>query len=200
MASTYDTLTEVLFKHTYFPGEIPVGLTVSPDDATRHLLLRLGLICKVSANRVVLYYDAAFAGSPRTREQVLSQTETLVFTITNADAAFLNYTGNIEKGNISKSVFLFSNVVNEEVRDGLTKDAYVSTDDMVPVEETGRSFFTKPFGLLMIRLHKELGTSLGIKFQAKATYWRYVLASEHLKILVNPAIVHKETREAFIWS
>lgn len=198
MASTYNTLTEVLFKHTYFPGEIPVGFTVSPDDATRHLLLRLGLICKISANRIVLYYDAAFAGYPRTREQVLSHADTLVFTIANTDAAFLNYTGNIETGNISKSIFLFSNLVNEELRGGLTKANYVSTDDMVPVEQTGRSFFSKPFGLLLIRLHKELDSSLVIQFQAKATYWRYVLTSEHLKTLVNPAIVHKETREAFI--
>ncbi|TDO25670.1 hypothetical protein [Sediminibacterium goheungense] len=199
MASTYDKLTEVIITHTYFPGEIPVGFTVLPDDATRNLLLRLGLVHKLSANRIILYYDASFAGSPRTREQVLSNDDTLVFVLANADGTFLNYTGNIETENISKSVFLFSNVVNEgEVREGLTNATYVSADDLVPVEQTGRSFFSKPFGLLSIRLHKELGTLLNIRFQAKATYWRYILTSEHLKTLVNPAVVHKETRETFI--
>jgi hypothetical protein len=199
MASSFHILTGVTITHGYFPNEIPTGFSFTPDDATRHLLLRLGLVFRSADNKASVFYDAQFAGSPRTREDVLLNEETLVFNLSNSDASFLNYTGNIETGNISKSLFLFSNLdIKGEKRGTLTKDEFVSVDDIIPVDQMEETFFSKPFGQLRIRLHKDLTTSLQVKFQAKSTYWRYILTSEHLKTLVNPAVVHKETRQAFI--
>lgn len=200
MASLFNILVGVTITHNYFPDEIPAGFSMIPDDATRHLLLRLGLVFRPAGNRISIHYDAQFAGTPRTREQVLMNEETLVFNLSNSDSSFLNYTGNIEVDNISKLLFNFSNLNQDGgvLRDGLTTTEFVSSADMVPVSQMDQAFFSKPFGQLRIRLHKDLATSLQIKFQSKSTYWRYILTSDHLKTLVNPAIVHKETRQAFI--
>lgn len=199
MASSFNILFGVTITHGYFPNEIPSGFGFAPDEATKHLLLRLGLVFRSTANKASIYYDAQFAGAPRTREEVLLNEETLVFNLSNTDASFLNYTGNLEITNISKSLFLFSNLQpNGEKRDGLTHASLVSADDIVPVDQMEENFFSKPFGQLRVRLHKDLQEMLFIKFEAKSTYWRYILTSEHLKTLVNPAVIHKETRQAFI--
>jgi len=199
MASSFNILTAVTIAHGYFPNEIPTGFSFLPTDATRHLLLRLGLVFRSTANTATIYYDAQFAGTPRTRDEVLLNEETLVFNLSNSDSSFLNYTGNIEADNISKSLFLFSNLNSDDtIREALTSAEFVSPDDIIPVDQMEEAFFSKPFGQLRIKLHKDLSTSLQIRFQAKSTYWRYILTSEHLKTLVNPAVVHKETRQAFI--
>ncbi len=199
MASSFNILTAVTIAHGYFPNEIPTGFSFLPTDATRHLLLRLGLVFRSTANTATIYYDAHFAGTPRTRDEVLLNEETLVFNLSNSDSSFLNYTGNIEADNISKSLFLFSNLNSDNtIREVLTSAEFVSPDDIIPVDQMEEAFFSKPFGQLRIKLHKDLSTSLQIRFQAKSTYWRYILTSEHLKTLVNPAVVHKETRQAFI--
>lgn len=199
MASSFHILTGVTITHGYFPNEIPGGFSFTPDDATRHLLLRLGLVFRSTNNKASVFYDAQFAGSPRTREDVLVNEETLVFNLSNSDSSFFNYTGNIETGNISKSLFLFSNLASGGATgEALTKNEFVSAEDIIPVDQMEEAFFSKPFGQLRIKLHKDLATSLQIKFQAKSTYWRYILTSDHLKTLVNPAVVHKETKQAFI--
>lgn len=199
MASSFNILTGITITHSYFPNEIPAGFSFVPTDATKHLLLRLGLVFRSTANIASIYYDAQFAGMPRTRDEVLVNEETFVFNLANTDSSFLNYTGNIEAGNISKSLFLFRNLsLDGSIREGLTSAEFVSPDDIIPVDQMEEAFFNKPFGQLRIKLHKDLSTSLQIKFQAKSTYWRYILTSEHLKTLVNPAVVHKETRQAFI--
>lgn len=199
MASSFNILTGITITHSYFPDEIPAGFTFVPTDATKHLLLRLGLVFRSTANSASIYYDAQFAGTPRTRDEVLLNEETLVFNLSNTDSSFLNYTGNIEAGNISKSLFLFSNLgLDGSIREELTNAEFVSPNDIIPIDLMEEAFFSKPFGLLRIKLHKDLSTSLQIRFQTKSTYWRYILTSEHLKTLVNPAVVHKETRQAFI--
>lgn len=199
MASKYEILTGVTITHGYFADAVPTGFSLLPDEATRHLLLRLGLVFRYSVNKATIYFDAEYAGSPRTREQVLLNDEKMVFTLSNTDTSLLNYTGNIEAENISKSLFYFSNAdADSQLRAGLTKAASVSSEDLIPVDQARQTFFSKPFGLLSIRLHKDLAESFQIRFEAKATYWRYILTSEHLKTLVNPAVVHKETRQAFI--
>lgn len=199
MASTFNLLFEVAITHGYFPNEIPGNFSLIPDDATRHLMLRLGLLFRSTGNRYSVYYDAQFAGSPRSREQVLMQTETIVFNISNTDPSFLNYTGNIEVDNINKSLFLFSNLAKSEtIRDDLTSAEIVSDADLIATDKIDQAFFNKPFGQVRVRLHKGLKESLRIAFQPKSTYWRYILTSDHLKTLVNPAVINKETKQVFL--
>ena len=199
MASSFQTLFDVKITHGYFPNEVPTIFSFTADDATRHLLLRLGLVFRSTTSAATVYYDAQFAGTARTREQVLLNEDTLVFNISNPDHSFLNYTGNIDMKDISKSLFLFSNLNKDgATRNGLTGDTLVSSGDMVGVDQMDQALFSKPFGQIRIKLHKDMPESFTIKFQTKATYWRYVITSEHLKTLVNPAVVHKETKQAFI--
>ena len=51
--------------------------------------------------------------------------------------------------------------------------------------------------MIDIRMHKDLENILEISFSSYSTYWCYVLSTDHLQELVNPAIVNKETKEAF---
>lgn len=199
MASKYNILFGITITHSYFPDEIARGFSLVPDDATRHLMLRLGLVFRSSGNRFSVFFDAQFAGNSRLREEVLMNTATLVFHLSNNDALFLNYTGNIEPVNMSKAVFLFSNLTGGgELRDGLINAQAVSTADMITTDQMEEPAFTKPFGQVRVRLHAGLHELLTIPFQSKATFWRYILTSEHLKTLVNPAIIHKDTKQAFL--
>lgn len=195
MASKFEILFSIRLSHGYFPGEVPVGFSFVPDEATRHLLLRLGLVFRVQADRLSVFYDTHFAGRPHQRQQILSNDEVLVFHLANSDTSFLNYTEGIAVDNISKYLFLFSNEVEKgALRATLQSDEYVTSAELKLVDQP---LFSKPFGQIRIKLHQDLPNTFNIRFQAKSTYWRYILTSEHLKSLVNPAVVHKETRQAF---
>lgn len=47
------------------------------------------------------------------------------------------------------------------------------------------------------QLHRDMKESLSKSFGSLSTYWCYILITDDLKNLVNPAIIHKETKEPF---
>lgn len=200
MASNFIPLTTITITHGYFAGNIPTVLALEPDDATRHDMLRLGLMSRIQGNRLVIFYDAVFAGTPRSREQVLANDLRLVFTMQCTDPNFFGYTSVPDLKPLSNYLFLFTNqpIGSQTIRDTLQANPYAGAEELVALGDLDQTFFSKPFGQVRVHLHAGLSDQLQISFGVNETYWRYVLTSPHLKELISPAIIHAETREAFI--
>lgn len=200
MASHFIPLTTISITHGYFAGNIPTVLVLEPDEATRHDMLRLGLMSRIQGNRLIIFYDAVFAGTPRTREQVLANTLQLRFTMQCTDPNFFGYTSVPDLKPISNYLFLFTNqpIGTQNYRDSLQANQYAGANELMALADMDQTFFSKPFGQVRVHLHAGLAEQLPISFQVNETYWRYVLTSPHLKELISPAIIHAETREAFI--
>ncbi|NCT94939.1 MAG: hypothetical protein GXC72_10970 [Chitinophagaceae bacterium] len=201
MAAQYQLFCSVRFRHAYFEGQDFTAISCTPDAATADFLQRLGLVFRTTPDGFSVLYDTQFAGSPRTREQVLQEKVTLCLVLSNNDPLLVGYTGGVAITDLSKTVFCFANttaVGNNETRETLTAGETVGDTELLQVDEMPYPFFSKPFGLLLLTLHSGMPVQFEVRFQAKHTYWRYLLVSEHLRTLVNPAVVNRETREVFI--
>lgn len=199
MANQFDTLLTVSFAHDYFGGDGYAAFSVSPTQETVNDLLRLGLIYKSQPGGFRIVFDAHFQGSPRSREEVLKNANELVFNLLNNDPDFLVYTGHVaEGGDISKSIFSFTNRAGSGFRASLHETERVGVHDLVKLSDHPEKFFSKPFGQIRIALHEQLETGFVIRFGAQSTHWRYLLVSDYLKELVSPAVINKDTGEAFI--
>ena len=195
----YDILFSVNFRHTYFKGEKFNGINAVPLGETHVFIRRYGLVFKSFADHFTVMYDTEFAGSPRSRGDVLKEDIKLSFRLNLSDFALYNYTGGLPTV-INNSFFYFTNTL-----DGggfksnlLHHDAFANTKDFIELSESGEQYFSKPFGHLDIVLHPGLEKNMEIKFAAKSVYWQYILVSEHMKDLNTPAVFNKSTRRIFI--
>jgi hypothetical protein len=194
----YDILFSVNFRHSYFKGEKFNGLTAVPSGETTVLMRRHGLIFKSFADHFTLMYDAEFAGSPRSREEVLQDDIMLSFRLNLNDLALYNYTGGLPTA-INNSFFYFSNAS----ADGsfktinLHEDPFANTKDFIELSATDEQYFSKPFGHLDIVFHPGLEKNMEVRFAAKAVHWQYILVSEHMKELNAPAVFNKSTKQIF---
>jgi hypothetical protein len=123
----------------------------------------------------------------------------LKFLVKNKDTAFFNYTGDFNT-DISGSYFLFDNISSSPTRQkgALHRGSIVGKEDIRRVDAGHADFFVKPFGLIHIQLHQDLEESFKISFSSVSTYWCYLLTRNYLQELASPAIIHKETKQAFI--
>lgn len=196
----YHTLTTVRFGHTYFPDKSYRSFTVEPDAETQHHLRRLSILFKPTADGFTLLYETG-PGLERERSDVLNEKLVLGFTVVNRDPGLLNYTEGLPE-DIASTILYFRNDVSKTT--GLLHvntyfDAGETLQNQAPDKENpdNRSFFVKPFGFIRIALHEALEETLGVLFKGRETIWRYILTSEHLQDLSGPAVIHKETRQAF---
>jgi len=192
MQVEYDILTNVLFRHRYFSNGRLECLTVRPDKETAAVLLNRGLVFKLFKDGFTVLYEAFHNGQAREKSELIKDNITLRFCLTLTDANFFNYTdGGIE--NIPTSVYYFHNKNDQRVQSNyLNQEEFVSSADVVSHESFGEISFTKPFAFIDITIHSDLQAEYMLSFKEKQTYWRYVLVSDHLKDLQQPAILGEE--------
>jgi len=206
MSLSYKILTTVLFRHTYFTNNSYQGFTVVPDTSTMHNFRRLSLLFKRVPNGFSLLYEVD-ANRERTREEILQEPLVFGFTVNNNDPDFINYTEGLPE-NIEKAVLYLRNKVDEkrETDNGagvMHENLFFSVNDILQnraPDKTNihdRAFFSKPFGWMEIMLHEGLEKTLAVNFKGKETVWRYIIGSDHLQELTEPAVIHKDTKEAF---
>ncbi|MGY0035716.1 hypothetical protein [Pedobacter sp. NJ-S-72] len=141
---------------------------------------------------VHVLYDSLCYGSERLRAEFLASAKQLNFLLMNRDHNFYNYTTAFNT-DISRNYFFFTNTDNSNLHTG----TYVGKDDFRAVDTRDIDLFSKPFGMIDIHLHDALEESLHISFSTASTYWCYVLSTDYLQELINPAILDKEAQELF---
>ncbi|WP_316815104.1 hypothetical protein [Pedobacter nyackensis] len=209
MMQQYHKAFSIFFKHNYFPDEKLRSLSVKPTAETSLILRNNGGMVVPFQDGVHVLYDSLCYGSKRLRTDFLESAGYLEFLIMNKDHHFFNYTSDFDT-DISGNYFFFTNAGSAEPNNVVlaTKETsnetvllhateYVGKEDMIPVDLKNINLFSKPFGLIGIHLHGALEENLNISFSTISTYWCYVVATDYLQELVNPAILNKETEELF---
>ncbi len=198
MKYSFETLVSVSFYHSYFSNQAFGGFIIEPSKSTSHELLNNGLLLKKYSGGFHILYDSNFAGSARSREDVLKTPLTCQFILRLGDKGFYNYTEPVE-GDINRSIYYFHNTFGNGpgLKRSLHSDKYVTVKDLFPLDSFGEKFFVKPFAKLDLTLSEDLETIYSITFKAKETYWRYILVSDDLRSLNSPAIIDSENLEFF---
>ncbi|WP_179412983.1 hypothetical protein HDF19_11305 [Mucilaginibacter sp. E4BP6] len=194
MQSAFDILVKVNCSHSYFYDGIFSGFSIKVTDGTNKILQNHDLIMRPFNGGFYILYDQNFAGTTRTREDVLNETLTLDFTLILTDPLFYNYTADAPV-QIDQSIYFFNNSLN--LAGSLHTDDFVSENDVQPLTYFTEQFFVKPFAKLILALNSGLQNEYTIKFNAKSTYWRYILMSNYLQELNNPAIIDADSTNAF---
>jgi hypothetical protein len=200
MRYAFDILTEVHFKHSYFSDAVFNGLGISVSNNTLNSINNLGLMFKPFKGGFYILFDQNFANKPRTREEVLNENLTLEFTLTLKDSDFYTYTANLPE-QINDSIYYFRNSLKTtpDTADTnmLHSEEFVSNKDVYKLWYFKERFFNKPFAKLDLTLHPVFETLYYINFKARATYWRYILMSDYLQNLNNPAIIGSDNVNVF---
>jgi len=198
MRNAFEVLLNVSFNHTYFASKVFAGMVFTPTASTQLLFLNNGLFYKAFPGGFRIVFDSNFNGSIRSREDLISDILECKFIASLTDKSFYNYT-NIECVDISKKILHFYNVSADEakLRDSVHSGDFVSESDLKLVSEFTEPYFVKPFAVLDLRLAPGLPESYKISFKAKETIWRYILMSEDLQSLNNPAILDNTGTEPF---
>lgn len=188
MNLTYEVLIGVSFQHSYFMNESPRCFDVKVSAETETVLLNNGLLFKPKSNGFIIGFESYNNGKERRREAVLASDRLLRFTVRMHDPLFYNYTS-LSTPDISNSIFLFNNVFGSK-ESRLHPGEYVELTDIISVKNIKENYFTKPFAIIEIYLEKVDTKEYVIRFKEKYTYWRYLLVSDHLKELNNPAVIN----------
>lgn len=183
MNIAFGTLFTVVFEHGYFTGSKPECMAVSPDQQSAVNIQRNGLLFKPLKNGFTVLYETNIAGRARTREAVLAQALDLRFSIALSDPYFFNYT-DLDQKDMAGSLCYFNNTGG-----AMHTGDYVTCSDVATVKSVNGESFVKPFGLIDIRISNGLPEQYSIRFREKATYWRYLVISQHLRDLNNPAVL-----------
>jgi len=194
MLSVFDILVKVNFSHSYFSDGVFNGFTVNLTDATSKVLLNHDLMMKPFNNGFYILYNQNFAGTARTRQDILNQQLTLDFTLVLNDPLFYNYTADVPV-QIDRSIYFFNNTLN--TNGSLHADEFVSENDIQPLSYFNEQFFVKPFAKVILGVNSSLQNEYTIKFKARSTYWRYILMSNYLQELNSPAIIDADSANAF---
>ncbi len=222
----FDILFTVEFRHPFFEDGLFQGFTITPSDAAKQQMKRLGLVFKLSPGGFFIGYDTSFAGSARQREDLLKDSTVLIFRLDLLDTGLYSYTGGLPE-TISGSIFHFHNFTippekkkeftpgqlrdrDEENwlaeldapstligRESLLADEFVSEKDIDVRPAFKNNYFAKPFGQLSVLLHNGMENKFVMPFALKSTYWQYILLSKHLQKLANPIVINKTTKRPF---
>lgn len=198
MQQQYEIAFSIFFRHEFFLSGDLKCLTVKPSGKTADILKRAGAIMHVFQNGVHVLYESYIAGRKRSRTEFLEEGWTLTFLLENTDPNFFNYTSAFDMDLIC-NYFHFENDASSPASDKglLHKDRFAGQDDIRSIYDIASEYFIKPFGMVRILVHKEMENSFEIAFAGISTYWCYVLTQDYLQELVSPAIIHKETKQAF---
>jgi len=191
MMQQYHKAFSIFFKHDFFTDGNLRTLMVRPTAETEMILRNNGSMIVPYQYGIHVLYDSLCYGNERLRTEFLDSGEHLKFLIMNTDNNFFNYTTAF-KTDISRNYFFFTNTGT-----GLHQGTHVGKEDFRQTDTKHPDFFVKPFGVIDIQLHSALEESLHISFSTASTYWCYVLSTNHLQELVNPAILNTETNEVF---
>ena len=194
MQSAFDILTKVNFSHSYFSDGVFNRFSISPTDATYKILKNHDLILKFFNGGFYILYDKNFAGTTRTTEDLMAEKLTLNFTLTLTDSLFYNYTAGVP-AQIDQSIYLFNNSLN--TAGSLHANDFVSADDVQPLSFFTEQFFVKPFAKFILAINSGLQAQYTIKFNARSTYWRYILMGDYLQQLNKPAIIDNTNAGTF---
>jgi hypothetical protein len=206
MDSRMAILTEVHFMHGFFRNGLCPCLSVLPADSSLRDMMGHGLLLKAKPGGFRLLYDTRHAGSLRSRSDVLYQGLAIRCLLHLEDTDFYNYTSPLPI-DISRQVLYFC---NRPGRPFLHTEEQVSGSDLfettapckrpgnkIVLEPSARRPFAKPFAIIDLRLYPGLEKNYHIFFQARSTWWNYILVGNHLKELRDPAILHSETKQTF---
>ena len=198
MRYAFDILLQVQFTHSYFVDGVFNGLDVNIDTVTKKAFDNLGLLYKPFKGGFYILYDKTFAKADRTREDVLNEKIIFNFTLELKDPLFYNYTAGLPQ-QINQSIYYFRNTLKTTagVANPLHAGQFVGEKDVVNLSDKKHHFFKKPFAKLSILVHPALETQHYIGFEARQTYWRYILMSDYLQHLNNPAIIDSKDNNVF---
>lgn len=194
MLSAFNILTKINFSHSYFYNGIFNGFSLKVSNATNKALTDHSLIVKPFNGGFYILYDQNFAGTTRKKEDILNEKLTLDFTLGLTDKLFYNYTADAQ-AQIDQSIYFFNNSLNPV--GSLHSNDFVCESDVRPASFFTEQFFVKPFAKLILALNSGLQNEYAIKFNARSTYWRYILMSNNLQELNNPAIIGTDSTDFF---
>jgi hypothetical protein len=198
MQQQYEIAFSIFFRHEFFLDGNLKCLTVKPSGKTAEMLKRAGAIMHLFQNGIHVLYESYAAGKKRSRAEFLEEGWALTFLLENTDPNFFNYTSDFDMDLIC-NYFYFENDASSSVADKgmLHKERFAGHDNIRSIVDIPGEYFIKPFGIVRILVHKELENSFEIAFAGISTHWCYVLTRDYLQELVNPAIIHKETKQVF---
>jgi hypothetical protein len=188
MNTKHELLAQIHFRHAYFLNNIPNCFSVTPSAETERVLLNHALIFKKSNDGFRLAFEAVNNAQTKTRKEVIASEEILRFVVTLKDELFYNYT-QTGTTDILNSCFHFHNF-NSNSDERLHTSEYASAADCVDEQLFKNESVTKPFAYIELKLSNLVKEVYYIHFREKETYWRYLLVSDYLQTLVNPAILN----------
>lgn len=193
MNSAYNILTTVSFKHRYFSDLKFNGLQVVPDTNSRRIMVNHGLVFKSSRDGFRIFFETGAESLEQQLKEIIDHKINLRFILTLTDPLFYNYTSGFTN-NLATGTLYFHNSV--EKREQASSDfalhtgEFASEKEVLNLKDLDIDYFTRPFGIIDLYLVEGLLQDYSISFREKETYWRYVLVSDHLKHLTDPAIVY----------
>jgi hypothetical protein len=195
MKTAYETLVKINFGHSYFSDGIFSGFQVNVADATLKLIYNRGFIMKTFKGGLCILFDQLFAGKTTTREELLAENLSFEFTLTLKDPLFYNYTENLPV-DISQSIYYFRNAL--DTPPGLLHSGeVVSEKDIFKLWYFKERFFVKPFAKLDLTMAPGSNEEYDIRFRARSTQLRYILVSNYLQGLKNPAVINSDNAGTF---
>ncbi|OKS86522.1 hypothetical protein [Mucilaginibacter polytrichastri] len=196
----FDILTTITFGHEYFVGGGFDAIDIRLSNETQSRFLGLGLMYKPTKSGFHILFDKKIAGRQRTREDMLKESLVCEFRLFLKDTGFFNYTAAVP-ADVSTSVYYFSNFSDDKKRKifagTLHTQGFVSEKDIFPAGSFKGQLFIKPFGILDLKIDEALQTAYAVKFAARSSYWRYILASAYLTGLNNPAVIGHNANQQF---
>jgi hypothetical protein len=192
MIVSYKTLFAVNFNHTYYSNLVFNGFEVTPLPKTRQYLEKRQLLLKTRAGGFSLLLNDDLVDIESKKKLLMSERFPIRFVLNLTDPYLYNYTANLPENDLSATIFYFKNWL-QKAEDGtvdskLHQGNYVNTNDCVPSKVLNGVTFQKPFGIVSIQLYNNIPDQYTITFEAKGTYWKYILVSDYFKELQYPGI------------
>lgn len=197
MNYAYDILFEVSFSHNYFRDQKTESFGVSPSESATDQMKKEGLLFKRQPDGFFVLYDRNHAGRLRSKEEVLSSNRVLTFYIKNNDPLLFNYTGGFAGYEPDKYCLLFTNTKDRQDGRLHANEHAGKEDQFIAGSQTGGAIRHHPFGIIRISLGDIQSEKYHVSFEAKSTYWCYVLASSYSKELQQPAVLDKADQIVF---
>lgn len=198
MDNRFSPLVTVVYKHSYYNDGKLKTFRVFPGEDTAAWLMRNDVLFRQYEDRFTIYYNSLFHGRERSREELCTGDGTVLhFYLQNSDAYFAHYTEGVQSFTPGIALPVFSNIYSTGFLHGgeaVTGDAIAY--DSAPLQQLTLAN-KKPFACLRLHLAADMQELYAIQFTARATYWRYVLATGYLQQLQNPAVIARQGSGVF---
>jgi hypothetical protein len=155
-----------------------------------------GLLFKPFKDGFRILYESKLGDVYNDRNNITNSETILRFHVKLNDSDFYSYTSDFSK-DINVNCCYFHNIVDITPspfsNSHLHAEEFISEKDVVNYTTLLEMQHPKPFGVLDVKLYENLPKEFSINFSEKKTIWRYIIVSEHLKSLNNPAILSNST-------